>query len=178
MRERSESQHPEESSVSLNSTKISLKTDKKVRLRQVRVTAAATIRPRQGRNCKTNKTCRKIHKPTRQTQIPVTPPPTRDEPHPIYKFRKMRGWGCFSAETQGVLEWSLCYDLTFPMWRLQLWWFLLHYCDTPGIFKMPFAIYLMVVEKHFVHNSMLSIKSSHKEERCFVTCCRASMRWY
>ena len=62
IRARSESQHPEQSSVSHNSTKISLKTNKKVRPSQVWVTAAArdklesaTIWPRQVRNCKTNK---------------------------------------------------------------------------------------------------------------------------
>lgn len=116
IRERSESQHPEESCVSHNSTKISLKTNKKVRPRQVWVTAAArhklesaTIWPRQVRNCKTNKTCRKslfktslTHKPTRQRQIQITPTPTRDKPHPMYKFHKTRVRGCFQQSWNGV----------------------------------------------------------------------------
>lgn len=58
-------------------------------------------------------------------------------------------------------------DWTFQTRRLQLWWFLLRYSGNPGIITMPFAIYLIKMEKHgfsqFVRNFSLSIVSSHKK---------------
>lgn len=64
-------------------------------------------------------------------------------------------------------------DWTLQTRRLQLWWFLLRYSGNPGIITMPFAIYLIKMEKHgfsqFVRNFSPSIVSSHKKEQCVVT---------